>query len=247
MIGIVGGAGPLAGVDVVKKIIEETTARTDQDHVPVMLLSIPETTPDRTQYLIGEEPRNPAYPIAELFLRLERAGATVAAIPCNTAHADAIFGVVHHQLKSAGSKLQLVHMITETHRHIQRNFPGKRVGVLSTTGTRRTGLYKQAFESAGFVIVEPEEQWQDRVHNAIYDRAYGIKTFSAPVKPFARQELISSMDHLIGLGAEVIVLGCTEIPLAILEDQYREVPLIDPNRILARALIRAVDPGKLRA
>lgn len=247
MIGIVGGAGPLAGVDIVKKIIEETRARKDQDHVPVLLLSVPASTPDRTQYLIGAESDNPAYPIAALFQRLEQGGAQVGAIPCNTAHADAIFGVVQQELKQAGSQLKLIHMIQENVAFIQRYYPGKRVGVLSTKGTRLVGIYREAFQAGSIPLVEPDADWQERIHAAIYDTDYGIKAFSSPVSAHAVAELEAAMQHLIeAQGAEVLVLGCTELPLAIPGSSYQGIPLVDPNRILARALIREIAPEKLK-
>src|SRR5690606_27148714 len=242
MIGIVGGAGPLAGVDLMKKIIEETVAQRDQDHVPVMLLSVPENTPDRTAFLLGEEQNNPAYPISELFLHLEKSGATVAAIPCNTAHAQPIFGVVKQALRKAKSRLRLLNLIEETVTFIKQELPpGAVVGVLSTTGTRKAGIYRLALQEAGLEVLEPDDRWQDRIHAAIYDKGYGIKAHSSPVKPLAVKELTKAMDALIRTGANVIVLGCTEIPLAIMNSYYKGVPMVDPNRILARALIRGWD------
>ena len=248
MIGIVGGAGPLAGVDIVKKIIEETQARKDQDHVPVLLLSIPESTPDRTQFLIGASKENPAFAISSLFQRLEKSGAEVAAIPCNTAHAEAIYGQVQETLKQAGSRLKLIHMIQENTAFIKEYYPGKRIGVLSTKGTRIVGIYRHAFQENAIPLAEPNDTWQERIHQAIYDTDYGIKAFSSPVTNQAVEEIQGAMQHLIeDQGAEVIVLGCTELPLAIHGSSYAGVPLIDPNRILARALIRAIAPEKLKS
>ena len=54
MIGIVGGVGPLAGLDVFKKIIEETVVQKDQEHLPVLLMSYPHLIVDRTEYLLGK-------------------------------------------------------------------------------------------------------------------------------------------------------------------------------------------------
>lgn len=72
MIGIIGGVGPLAGLDIVTKIIEETIATTDQEHLPVLLSSQPHRIADRTAYLLGQESENPAYAIAEIIQELEK-------------------------------------------------------------------------------------------------------------------------------------------------------------------------------
>jgi aspartate racemase len=86
MIGIVGGVGPLAGLDIFKKIIEETVATKDQEHVPVVLSSQPHRIADRTAFLLGKENQNPAIALKDILLELDKAGARVAAIPCNTSH-----------------------------------------------------------------------------------------------------------------------------------------------------------------
>lgn len=245
MIGIVGGVGPLAGVDIVKKIIEETNARRDQDHVPVLLSSQSHRIPDRTEYLLGKEPINPGIAISEIALELEKAGATVLGIPCNTAHSPRIFDVIQELLQNNGSNVQVLHMVAETAKFIKEHFPEANVGVLSTIGTRNTGLYKQVIEEFGLKCIEPNDTLQNKVHAAIYDETYGIKAFSSPVTNRAHDQLVAAIQELKGEGAQVIILGCTELPLALREKSYSRLPVIDPNRILARALINAVDPGKL--
>ena len=245
MIGIVGGVGPLAGVDIVKKIIEETNARRDQDHVPVLLSSQSHRIPDRTEYLLGKEPINPGIAISEIALELEKAGATVLGIPCNTAHSPRIFDVIQELLQNNGSNVQVLHMVAETAKFIKEHFPEANVGVLSTIGTRNTGLYKQVIEDFGLKCIEPNDTLQNKVHAAIYDETYGIKAISSPVTNRAHDQLVAAIQELKGEGAQVIILGCTELPLALREKSYSGLPVIDPNRILARALINAVDPEKL--
>lgn len=91
MIGIIGGVGPTAGADLLQKITEETIAKSDQDHLPIILFSLPNKILDRTEYLEGKVNENPGKAMGDIALQLERAGATIAAAPCNTAHADEIF------------------------------------------------------------------------------------------------------------------------------------------------------------
>lgn len=241
MIGIVGGMGPLAGLDVFKKIIEETPGNRDQDHPSVLLFSLPSRVPDRTEFLLGREKINPAYAISEILLKLEAAGATVAGIPCNTAHAPEILGVVLDELKTRDSQLHLVHLIKETTSFLKENFSEKKIGILSTTGTRRTGLYKNSLEQAGLKVIEPDESWQERIHAAVYNDVYGIKASCCPVSEKAVSELRSAIAELKRMGAEVILLGCTEIPLAITEPTIHGLPVVDANGVLAKALTTWVD------
>lgn len=248
MIGIVSGAGPLAGLDVARKIIEETIAQTDQEHLPVLLFSIPAEIPDRSAFLLGHDDRNPGGPIGQLFLRLDQAGAQVAAIACNTAHAEPIFAEVRHSLGAAGSKLKVLHLVEETVAELIGRYPqGTKVGVLATDGTRRMALYKKPLEASGFVVVEPDDSEQQLIQAAIYDRQYGIKAQSSPVRAEAVSSLEQGMDGLIARGAEVLLLGCTELPLAVTERSRQGRPIVDPNRILARKLIASASPSKLKS
>jgi len=247
MIGIVSGAGPLAGLDVARKIIEETQATRDQEHLPVLLFSLPAQIPDRTDYLLGKVQENPGGPIADLFLRLEQAGATVAAIACNTAHSEPIFGMVRKKLSEARSQLKILNMIEETVAAIKNRFaPSAQIAILGTMGTKQHQLYTLPLLAEGYVVLEPDHSDQERVHGAIYNSVYGIKSHPSPVHKQAVKDLQQVMDVLIDQGAEAILLACTELPLALPETAYRGIPLLDPNRFLARRLIASYAPEKLK-
>ena len=102
-IGIVGGAGPYAGLDLARKILQQTLAKSDQDYLPTLLISTPELIEDRTDFLLGENEKNPAYSIYCNLRDLEKLGATVAGIACNTAHAPKIRNVFVEELKISGT------------------------------------------------------------------------------------------------------------------------------------------------
>lgn len=246
MIGIVGGVGPLAGLDVFKKIIEETDVQKDQEHLPVLLMSYPHLIVDRTEFLLKKVDVNPGYALANIIKRLANEGAKVAAIPCNTAHAQPIFSVIEQELRESKVDIKILHLVKETVNYIKSKSADAKVAVLSTTGTRNTGLYKDILLAGGLQVIEPTDEWQTRVHDAIYHREYGIKAFSSPVKEKALQELKQCMDVLIKQDATHFILGCTELPLALPDKEYNGIPLIDPNRIIARALISETDPRKLK-
>ncbi|MDM1050290.1 aspartate/glutamate racemase family protein [Sphingobacterium hotanense] len=246
MIGIIGGLGPLAGIDIVRKIIEETNAQNDQGHLPVLLSSQPNKIPNRVDYLLGLEPRNPGIDIANIAIELEKAGATVIGMPSNTAHTGPIFDTVKAELTRQGSQVRFLNMIDEVADYINEVYPGKAVSVLVTNGTKNNGLYKNSLEAKGIPFIDSHESLQEKIHEAIYDKTYGLKHVSPPVTNRAHDALVAAIQELKGHGAELIIMGCTDIPMALREKSYYGLPVLDPNRILARALIRTQDATKLK-
>lgn len=248
MIGIVGGVGPYSGLDLLKKVFDNTLANNDQEHLDAVLISASSKIEDRTEYLIGNIKKNPAIAIAEVLLNLKNAGVTVAGIPCNTAHSEKIFNVIQSQLKKSGSTINLLNMIEETATFIASNYPTiTKVGVLSTTGTYKSGVYTKVLKAKGYEVILPSLDMQENlIHPSIYHPIYGIKTISNPIHPQARKNLLQGFSFLKEQGAQAVILGCTEIPLAITEKVINEMIIIDPTTILARALIQFYNPSKLK-
>lgn len=246
LIGIVGGVGPFAGLDLLGKVLAQTVAARDQDHLPILHLSWPGPIPDRTEYLLGRVAENPAGPLLAQLRLLSEMGATVAGIPCNTAHAPAIFDPLREGVARFEQPLRLLHLIEETAGHLAAHHAGLRaVGVLSTTGTWRARVYPEVLEPRGLRVVAPDEALQAEVHAAIYDPTYGVKAVGR-VTSRARAALERAIAILRDRGAEAIILGCTEMPLAFPERVWAGAPLVDPTLALARALIREVDEARLR-
>jgi aspartate racemase len=247
IIGVVAGVGPFAGADLLHKIARQTLATKDQDHLTVASLSSPSQIADRTEYLLGQAELNPAYAIVEQLTQLEKMGASVAGIACNTAHAAQIFNVILDRLRALSSKIKLVHMIEEVARHLCEYHPQtRRLGTLCTTGTYRSRIYPNALEPRGFTVLLPNPILQEQViHPAIYDAHYGIKACGGATEA-ARTALLEGVEHLRKKGAEAIVLGCAEISVAIGAKDVDDVPVIDPTVVMARALIREASPEKLK-
>jgi aspartate racemase len=235
-IGIVGGVGTFAGIDLYRKIYKYTDARTDQDHLPVALISIPHMVADRTMYLQGEVNENPGIAIAEIINVLATSGAEVIGIPCNTAHSAVIFNEI---LARIPENIKLLHLIEEVGRHISINYPGvRRAGILGTNGTYLSKVYTDVLSTYNIEALYPDESMQkSMVHPAIYDKNYGIKAFSDPVSDRSRRDLLEVASSLIQQGAEAIILGCSEIPLAIHESRIGQCIIIDSVSVLAQALI----------
>jgi aspartate racemase len=244
MIGIVGGVGPMSGLDLAAKIITNTQAGTDQEHLPFLLASWPEIIADRTSFLLDRDRGNPGAALASVVHSLYLAGARVMGIPCNTAHAEPIFSLV----KKEAARLEgavLINMLEQTSWEIARLGPGDgQVAILSTLGTYRCRVYEYYLNLSGVTPFDPGLEIMARVHAAIYDPAYGIKS-RFPVSELAKNELMDVVRILKRQGVNVIVLGCTELPLALTDVFFEGVGLVDPTAILARALIREVNPAKL--
>ncbi|MBW7995442.1 MAG: aspartate/glutamate racemase family protein [Candidatus Glassbacteria bacterium] len=254
VIGIVGGVGPFAGLDLNRKIFDNTlTDGTDQDHLEVILYSTGSLVTDRTDWLLYGMSESPAMGLYEALRALSEAGATVAAIACNTAHSIRIMQPLRMMLEQGEVEIELLDMITETGRFIREQFATKhgepvRVGLLATRGTLETGVYDRLeFESPGGIkVVRPDHNVAAAVHGAIYNRQWGIKARSLPVTGQARGECLRAAEHLTGKELQGMILGCTELPLALAESEISGVRLIDPGQIMARALIAHVAPDKLK-
>ncbi len=249
IIGIVGGVGPFAGLDLNRKIFNQTIALSDQEHLTVLLFSDSSNIPDRTQYLLGKTPINPAEGIFNIITKLADAGADVIGIPCNTSHAPEIWNEIENKIQTHNLNIELINMIEETAVFIKDQYPNiEHVGVLGTTGTIQANVYSQIKLKGGYNILYPDDQIQNnKVHLSIYSPEYGIKAHSDPVSDRACKSLLESADHLISKGAQTIILGCTEIPLAIRQKNLDNIPIIDPTKILARALISRAAPGKVKS
>ncbi len=237
MIGIVGGVGSYAGIDLIRKIYDNTDAKSDQEHLPVSMLSAPHKVMDRTDFLLGRIQENPGISISEIITTLTQNGAEVIGIPCNTAHAPEIFNVIK---SSVADSCQLLHLIDEVGVHIKTWYPSiKKVGVLCTNGTYNTQVYTDTLSRFDIEVLYPSKEIQNVfVHPSIYDHTYGIKAFSNPVNQKAKQDLLFAASYLSRMGAEAIILGCTEIPLAIHESKIENSIVLDATNILAKALIR---------
>lgn len=246
-IGVVGGVGPFAGIDLLGKIAAQTAVSLDQDHLTVINWSQPGTIVDRTEFLLGQVAENPAFALAAQVQQLANMGAGVVGIPCNTAHAPRIFNQIRAELAAANCDVLLLHMIEEVGRFLRENLPEvKKIGVLSTTGTYQVGVYVDVLGTLGFTAVLPPFPLQtEKIHPAIYDPIYGIKACGFATLQ-AQENLREGSAALKAAEAEAIILGCTELPLAFSEPIAAGLPLIDPTLILARALIREANPIKLK-
>lgn len=230
-IGIAGGLGPMASVDMYHKLTVLTKASCDQEHFKLIIDQNPQT-PDRTKYLTegGENPTLALYATAK---RLEAAGCDAIAYACNTAHAflPEIFKRI---------SVPLVDMQKTSLEEIAGHF-GKKTpaGLLATTGTVRTRLYTDKALELGMRLFIPDDANQELVMRSIYGPE-GVK--AGFTEGQCRKDLSQAALYLgKTYGVKVLILGCTELPLI-----FKEGPLhidghdfycVDPTAAVARALI----------
>lgn len=250
IIGVVGGLGPKAGENLHAKILANTRAVRDSDHLQILLYTNP-TVPDRGEFIFGEGPENPAVKILQSLRTLWQAGAKVLCVPCNTAHAPAIWNEVEAGFAAAveagQTDAQLLHIVRLTVQFIVRNYPSaSHVGVLGTNGTLNTRVYADELLANNIRPLHPTESGQRQVQEAIYHPDWGIKAQSDPVTKEAVDALKAAALRMIADGAEAIILGCTEIPLAIKDPDIKGIPVVNSNTVLAReAIRRAAGEAKL--
>ena len=231
-LGIVGGVGPSATVDFMNKIIQSTPAKKDQDHIKMIVEQNPQI-PDRTANLIHNQ-TDPTIALFSTCKKLEAAGANAIAIPCNTAHAF-VKEIQDHL------NVPIVNMITTTAEYILENFgKGTIVGLLATSGTIQSKVYFNVLTHFGLQIVVPDESHQNLVMESIYGEM-GVK--AGYTSGLCKEQINGGVNHLIKKNAQVIILGCTELPLLFPQNQGHNdtklsIELIDPTLILAKKVVQ---------
>ncbi len=217
-LGIIGGMGPLATADLLYKIIQNTQAQKDCEHIPIVMDHNPKI-PDRTQAILG----NGTSPLPDLICagkRLQKMGADLLLLPCNTCH--------HYYVPLRRAlKAPLLHLVLECVREVVRKGHSC-VGLLATQGTVACGIYQNLCAAHRITVLLPDQEEQRIVSQVIYE-----KVKAGQVGEF--QALLPILERLRACGAQSILLGCTELALAFgtaLPDDC-----IDSNLVLARAAI----------
>lgn len=228
-VGIIGGMGPLATTAFHRLIVANTAATTDQAHLHVVVDSDP-SIPDRTAFLAGDGP-DPRPAIIASARRLVGAGAELLAMPCNTAN------VFADEIEEAVGIPLIPWLSIAVEEVMARGGSGAaRCGLLATTGSLRAGLYPHLIRAAGGVTVEPTREIQEGVMSVIYG-AGGVKA-TGTIDAAGREVLFSAAKHLAGRGANVLLLGCTELPIAVpADDAEWPLPAVDPAVAVARRVI----------
>ena len=222
VVGILGGMGPEATVDLMRRIIANTDAKDDMDHIRCIVDNNPKV-PSRIKALFEGGGESPAPSMVDMAKRLEAWGAECLAIACNTAHH-------YYPDVQRAVAIPVLNMIELTAVQAVRQNPGcKRVGILATPATRLTRLYSDVLDTLGVETVYPEPEFENRLLQVIK----AVKAGDTGVQ--IRREFAEIVASLGKNRVDVAIIGCTE--LGIICEEY-PIPVIDAAEVLARELIQ---------
>jgi len=222
--GVLGGMGPDATVDFMNRLIRLVDAKEDNDHIRCIVDNNPKV-PSRIKALFEGGAEDPAPCLMDMARRLESWGADFLVMPCNTAHH------YHGQIQSA-VRIPVLDMIALAAGAVRKKFPRlSRVGVLATSATVRVGLYEKAFSALGIETLYPDGPEQAELLALIKSIKAGH------IGEAQRAALVASGRHLLGKGAQALVLACTE--LSVIAPREDELPFVDASQALAEATVAA--------
>jgi len=224
-LGILGGMGPAASAEFVNRLIAQTPATCDQEHIPFVLWNNPQI-PDRSTSLRNGDDRPLSF-LLEGVQILKAARCDLIVIPCNTAH--------FWYDNMVKMKVPIVHIVDSVADALRDVGATGTIGVMGTQATVELGLYQYKLNKAGWSCIVPSKEEMDTLVQPAIDliksgdmsRAYDM--------------FMVVIDSLIARGARAVVLGCTEIPLAVNQDRRDAVPLINSIDSLVKSVLRSVD------
>ena len=218
-VGIIGGMGPGATALLFQKLIDYTDAKSDAEHMHI-IIDNNTAIPDRTTAILNGE-NTPALCIVESGKKLEMCGAELLLIPCNTSHY--FYDDIQEQLS-----VPVVNMIAETAKVCLNNGYTK-VGILATTGTCNTDTYGRELNKFGVEAVYPDAEGQKRVMEIIYDQVKAGRKINVQI-------LDQTLKKMASKGAQAFILGCTELPFAIKNGDFG-YHFLDSLDILAKRAV----------
>ena len=221
-LGILGGMGPAASAEFYRRLVEQTTASCDQEHIPVIIWGDP-TVPDRSTSLINRDDL-PWEKLKQGILGLKNAGCDYIVIPCNTAHfwydRMSKLGVpITHIAGSVAEELKALKIYSGT------------IGIIGTKATMSLGLYQHYLGGRGWSCITPSTYEMDMYVQPAID------LIKANNMEAAHDLLLKAIEGLMSYGVDAVVLGCTEIPLAVKETHYNNIPLINSIDSLVKQAI----------
>ncbi len=224
IVGIIGGMGPAATVDLQQRIIDATPAQDDADHLHV-LVDNNAKVPSRIKALLEGHGESPAPCMASMARGLVASGAQLLAMPCNTAHH--YFDEVAAQVSVPF--LNIVDVAADVFAEIQPR--PVRVGLLASTAVQEINLYDSKLEARNMRALFPEKEQQARVMDVIRAVKAGSETEEH------RAQLTAAARNLAEQEADVLLIACTE--LSVLGAKLEcELPVFDAAQLLAEEIVR---------
>lgn len=219
-VGVIGGLGPMATLDFFERILRRTRAVREQDHLR-LIIDNNTKIPDRNAFKRGEGP-SPGPALAAAALALEKAGAEFIVMACNTTHAW------EPEIRAAIS-VPFISIIEETTKAVAELDP-ERAGVLAVDACLSSNLYQDALAKRGVktVLLNADSQ------RSFMELVYRIK--SGDTGETVRRSMTTLARKLEAQGAEVIIAGCTEVPLVLTADDI-EGELVSSTDVLVERTI----------
>jgi aspartate racemase len=222
-IGILGGMGPSASADLYYKIIKYSqkkyNAVQDYEYPPIFMVSLALDGFDETGITDKNLVENQ---LIDGVKRLEAAGADSIVIACNTVH------IFYDQMQAA-VKIPILNIVEETKKKVSEA-GSKKIGLFSSESTNKLGLYQNIFDKSGIEVISADDE-QQKILNNVIENVMGGKQGKDDVK--ALKEIGNDFQKK---GAEAIIMGCTEIPLAINQSQI-DIKLFNTTQILAESAV----------
>ncbi|MBK5968494.1 MULTISPECIES: cysteate racemase [Thiorhodovibrio] len=224
-LGVLGGLGPAATADFMCKLVAVTPAHCDQDHLPSLVLNLPQT-PDRTAAILAKGPS----PLPELQRAIEQLngfGVDAIAIPCNTSHHwyDAL---------ASASDAPIIHIAEAALASLQ---PAGSVLLLASRGTVASGFYQRLCAQRGIDCSVPD---QHRLQTAVDRCIAEVKAGAIDAAAEQFQQLLSAP---LAIDSQTLILGCTELPLAMARVNTQGLQLVDTTLELARHAVQRLMPN----
>ena len=194
-LGVIGGLGPMATALFLQMVVEMTEADRDQEHIEMFIHHCPQI-PDRTGFILGKSTENPAPALIESGIKLAEQGADMIVIPCVTS-------TYFYEELSSRIPVPVLNIVTQIRNYLYEH-QIRSVGLMATSGTVTSGLFQQAFSDGECRLILPSVERQEDVMHLIYNN---IKANKAP----EMERFENVVKELKNAGAEVIILGCTEL------------------------------------
>ena len=227
MIGILGGMGTQAGLDFCNKLAKLSRGKSDQRY-PLFVLYNKSNIPGRPENL--HKYNKVLKSLLEGCLLLQKSNCKFIVIPCNTAHYW--FEDLQRRIK-----IPIISMPKEVYLHASKTCKNNtKIGLLATDGTLKTGVYNKFFDQK-FELVNPSKSIQIKSVNK------AIKLVKMGKIREAEKAIKSAVNYLVKMKCKKIILGCTELPIAIFAfKSFKKIKLsktfLDPNLILANTSMK---------
>lgn len=220
MVGVIGGMGPMATAKFMELVINNTKASSDQDNVDMLICQY-SSIPDRTSYILDNNNESPLDKLIEAAKLLERENCDFLVMPCNTA-------TYFYNSIVSNIKIPLLNIVEETVNYCI-NKGAKKIGLMATDGTLKAKVYEEyILDDCELFIPNAEEQ--RKIMDIIYKE---VKQNMIPNK----DNFLKVINYFKENNCDVIVMGCTELSVAVEQLDINDDKIVDSLTVLAKLTI----------